>query len=105
MIITASLLNLGGPDLIIILGIVYPLFEPTRIGNLARGMRGKIHASPEDSELSKFNGREFSASFCLAFLLLAAAALINSRFQGCHNARCFLLSESDSGGINHPTDL
>ena len=80
MVITSSLLNLGGPDLIIILGIVLLLFGATRIGDLARGMRGKIQASTEDSELSKFNGREFFASFCLAFLLLAAAALINSRF-------------------------
>ena len=38
MTIIASLLNLGGPDLIIIMGIVLLLFGAKKLPELARGM-------------------------------------------------------------------
>ena len=72
----ASLLNLGGPDLIVILSIVLLLFGAKKLPDVARRMGQAVRESDEDDGFFKMSALEFLMSACLALLLIAAMGLI-----------------------------
>ena len=73
----ASLLNLGGPDLVIILGIVLLLFGAKHLPDLARGMSEAIRDLGEGRGFFNMGSLEFLIIASLALLLIAANWLIN----------------------------
>ncbi len=74
----ASLLNLGGPDLVIILGIVLLLFGAKKLPDIARNMAQAIRESPNDDDGFNLSGLEILAIaiiiVTIAFLLAAASS-------------------------------
>ena len=74
----ASLLNLGGPDLVIILGIVLLLFGAKKLPDIARDMAQAIRESPNDDDGFNLSGLEILAIaiiiVTIAFLLAAASS-------------------------------
>ena len=79
----ASLLNLGGPDLIIIMGITLLLFGGKHLPDLARGMAQAISEMSKAEDEFKIGRPEIVSAILLiasiAFLLAAADGLINPR--------------------------
>ena len=73
----ASLLNLGGSDFVIILGIVLLLFGAKHLPDLARGMSEAMRDLRESRGFCNMGSLEFLIIAGLALLLIAANWLIN----------------------------
>ena len=75
----ASLLNLGWPDMVIIMGIMLLLFGAKKLPDLARGMGEAMRELGEGRGLFKIGGLEIIVIAGIALLLIAAGMLINAR--------------------------
>ncbi len=73
----SSLLNLGGPDLLIIFGIVLLLFGAKNLPGLGRGMGQAMRDLSDGPRSWRFDDSDLIVAIGIFLLLIGAAMLIN----------------------------